>query len=66
MDYGRKIQKIWFILIRNRVAGIMVGINTVLKDDPSLNTRIDGQKGIDSVRIIVDSRRSYSTRSESA
>jgi len=42
-------------IIRNRVAGIMVGINTVLKDDPSLNTRIDGQKGIDSVRIIVDS-----------
>jgi len=42
-------------LIRNRVAGIMVGINTVLKDDPSLNTRLEGQKGSDSVRIIVDS-----------
>jgi len=42
-------------LIRNRVAGIMVGINTVLKDDPSLTTRLEGQEGMDSVRIIVDS-----------
>lgn len=41
--------------IRNRVAGIMVGINTVLKDDPSLTTRLEGKMGIDSVRIIVDS-----------
>jgi diaminohydroxyphosphoribosylaminopyrimidine deaminase/5-amino-6-(5-phosphoribosylamino)uracil reductase len=42
-------------LIRNRVASIMVGINTVLKDDPSLTTRLKGKKGTDSVRIIVDS-----------
>jgi diaminohydroxyphosphoribosylaminopyrimidine deaminase/5-amino-6-(5-phosphoribosylamino)uracil reductase len=33
--------------------GILVGINTVLSDDPSLTTRIPG--GRDPVRIIVDS-----------
>ncbi|HEY9062505.1 MAG TPA: bifunctional diaminohydroxyphosphoribosylaminopyrimidine deaminase/5-amino-6-(5-phosphoribosylamino)uracil reductase RibD [Pseudobacteroides sp.] len=42
-------------LIRNRVASIMVGINTVLKDDPSLTTRLEGETGADSVRVIVDS-----------
>lgn len=40
--------------IRNRVSGIMVGIGTVLIDDPSLTSRIEG--GCDPVRIIVDSR----------
>ncbi len=40
--------------LRNRVSGIMVGINTIINDNPSLTTRLsDG--GIDSVRIIVDS-----------
>ena len=40
---------------RDRVAGIMVGSQTVLKDNPSLNTRISGQTGNNPVRIIVDS-----------
>lgn len=40
--------------IRNKVAGIMVGIGTVLKDDPELTCRIEG--GINPVRIIVDSK----------
>lgn len=40
--------------IRNRVSAIMVGVNTVLRDDPALTTRLpDG--GTDPVRIIVDS-----------
>ena len=40
--------------LRNRVAAIMVGVNTVLRDDPSLTTRLpDG--GADPVRVIVDS-----------
>lgn len=42
-------------LVRNRAASIMVGINTVLKDNPSLTTRLEGKTGADSVRIIVDS-----------
>ncbi|MEA4827275.1 MAG: RibD family protein, partial [Clostridium sp.] len=45
--------------IRHRVAGIMVGIGTVIQDDPSLTTRLKdkkGGKGRDSSRIIVDTR----------
>lgn len=40
--------------LRNKVSGIMVGINTVMKDDPSLTTRLN-EGGTDAVRIIVDS-----------
>lgn len=40
--------------LRNRVSGIMVGINTVLNDNPSLTTRLKAG-GSDAVRIIVDS-----------
>jgi diaminohydroxyphosphoribosylaminopyrimidine deaminase/5-amino-6-(5-phosphoribosylamino)uracil reductase len=42
--------------LRHRVSGIMVGIETVLKDNPSLNTRLENKKCNDPVRIIVDSR----------
>lgn len=41
--------------LRHRVSGIMTGIGTVLKDDPYLTTRINGAKGRDPIRIIVDS-----------
>lgn len=41
--------------IRNRVAGIMVGIGTVLNDDPSLTTRLEDGSGCDPIRIIIDS-----------
>lgn len=37
---------------RNRCKGIMVGIGTVLKDDPMLNCRMEG--GVDPIRIICD------------
>lgn len=40
--------------IRGRVASIMVGVNTVIKDNPHLNTRIEGLK--DPIKIIIDSR----------
>lgn len=39
--------------LRNKVAGIMAGIGTVLTDDPSLTARVP--EGVDPVRIIVDS-----------
>lgn len=39
--------------LRNELTGIMVGINTVLKDNPELTCRIDG--GRNPIRIIVDS-----------
>lgn len=42
--------------LRHRVAAVMVGLGTVMKDDPYLNTRFEGVKGSDPVRVIVDSR----------
>lgn len=42
--------------LRHQVAGIMVGVNTVLIDDPMLTTRLEHKKGIDPIRIIVDTR----------
>ena len=40
--------------MRKRCKGIMVGIGTVLADDPMLNCRI--KEGVDPVRIVCDSR----------
>lgn len=40
--------------MRNRCDGILVGIGTVLKDNPRLTTRLKGKKGHDPVRIILD------------
>lgn len=41
--------------IRNMVDAILVGIETVRKDDPSLTTRLDGECS-DPVRIILDTK----------
>jgi diaminohydroxyphosphoribosylaminopyrimidine deaminase/5-amino-6-(5-phosphoribosylamino)uracil reductase len=40
--------------LRHRMAGIVVGIGTVLADDPMLTTRLQQGGGRDPVRIIVD------------
>ena len=40
--------------LRHQTSAIMVGIGTVLADDPRLNTRLTGIKGLDPIRIIVD------------
>ena len=40
--------------LRHRVSGIMVGIGTVIKDNPFLNTRFEDGNGRDAIRIIVD------------
>ncbi|WFD10959.1 bifunctional diaminohydroxyphosphoribosylaminopyrimidine deaminase/5-amino-6-(5-phosphoribosylamino)uracil reductase RibD [Tepidibacter hydrothermalis] len=42
--------------IRHQVSGIMVGIGTVLQDDPSLTTRLKDKESVDPVRIIVDTK----------
>ncbi len=41
--------------LRHQYGGIMVGIGTILADDPMLTTRLDTGKGKDPIRIIVDS-----------
>jgi len=40
--------------IRHSVDGILVGVETVKKDDPSLTTRLEGDAGSDPTRIILD------------
>lgn len=40
--------------LRNQYDAIMVGIGTVLADDPLLNTRLDDEEARDPVRIIID------------
>lgn len=41
--------------LRNEVDGILVGVGTVLADNPSLTTRIPDVKGKNPIRIVVDS-----------
>ncbi|MCT4607077.1 MAG: bifunctional diaminohydroxyphosphoribosylaminopyrimidine deaminase/5-amino-6-(5-phosphoribosylamino)uracil reductase RibD [Marinisporobacter sp.] len=40
--------------LRHQVSGIMVGIGTILADDPFLTTRLEDIQGINPARIIVD------------
>lgn len=42
--------------IRHKFSAIMVGIGTVLKDNPNLNTRLEDTSCIDPIRIIVDTK----------
>ena len=46
-EYGHRL--------RDRYDAVMVGINTVLADNPSLNTRLPGG-GRDAVRVVLDSQ----------
>lgn len=41
--------------LRNRVDGIMVGVGTLLRDNPRLTARLPDGEGVDPCRIIVDS-----------
>lgn len=46
----------WVHRLRDRVDVILVGANTVRKDDPQLTTRLPSGSGKDPVRVVVDSR----------
>ena len=48
--------------MRGRYRGIMVGIGTVLADDPMYNCRVEG--GVDPVRVICDSNLRIPTESQ--
>jgi len=41
--------------LRDRVEAIIVGIDTVINDDPLLNTRLPADNGRDPLRVVVDS-----------
>ena len=41
-------------LLRNEVDGILVGVGTVLADNPSLTTRLQSGKGSNPTRVILD------------
>ena len=46
----------WVHRLRDQVDVILVGSNTVRRDDPKLTTRLPGGGGKDPVRVVVDSR----------
>lgn len=51
---NNEISRAYVHEIRHKVSGIMVGIGTVLIDNPMLTTRITGKTTSDPIRIIVD------------
>jgi diaminohydroxyphosphoribosylaminopyrimidine deaminase/5-amino-6-(5-phosphoribosylamino)uracil reductase len=46
--------------LRHAVDAILVGIGTIHADNPSLTTRLDSNKGVDPIRIVLDTHLSIS------
>lgn len=42
--------------LRHRVSAIMVGIGTIIRDNPLLNTRLQSGSGSDPIRVVVDTK----------
>jgi len=53
---SNEVSRAYVHTLRDETDAILVGINTVLSDNPSLNTRLPGKKGKDPIRVILDSR----------
>ncbi len=53
---GSPVQRKYAHQLRNKVDGVMVGIETVLKDNPSLNVRLGKKTSNDPVPIVLDSK----------
>ena len=53
---GSPTQRKYAHRLRNRADGIMVGIETVLKDNPSLNVRLGEKPSKDPLPIVLDSK----------
>jgi diaminohydroxyphosphoribosylaminopyrimidine deaminase/5-amino-6-(5-phosphoribosylamino)uracil reductase len=47
--------------LRHAMDAIMVGVGTVMADDPELTTRLDKGRGVDPVRIVLDTHLSMSS-----
>lgn len=41
-------------MLRHQVSAIMVGVDTVIADNPKLTTRLTNKNGLDPIRVIVD------------
>ena len=50
--------------LRHEIDAIMVGVNTVKTDNPSLTTRLDDKKGVDPIRIVLDTKLSIPENSK--
>jgi diaminohydroxyphosphoribosylaminopyrimidine deaminase/5-amino-6-(5-phosphoribosylamino)uracil reductase len=50
--------------LRAMHAGVMVGVETVIADDPELNVRLPGYVGAQPARIVMDSRQRVPLRSK--
>jgi diaminohydroxyphosphoribosylaminopyrimidine deaminase/5-amino-6-(5-phosphoribosylamino)uracil reductase len=54
----------WVHRLRDTVDAILVGTETVLKDDPSLTARLAGKRGRNPVRVVLDRRHRLPLRAQ--